>query len=33
MHFDELLPELVGDAPKSSDLLKLLNIPAPLRNS
>jgi type VI secretion system protein ImpA len=33
MHFDELLPELVGDAPKLSDLLKLLNIPAPQRNS
>jgi type VI secretion system protein ImpA len=33
MHFDELLPELVGDAPRSSDLLKLLNIPAPLRDS
>ena len=33
MHFDELLPELVGDAPKLSELLKLLNIPAPQRNS
>jgi type VI secretion system protein ImpA len=33
MHFDELLPELVGDAPKLSELLKLLNIPAPFRNS
>jgi type VI secretion system protein ImpA len=33
MHFDELLPELVGDAPKLSDLLKLLNIPSPLKTS
>lgn len=32
MHFDELLPELVGDAPKLSELLKLLNIPSPLKS-
>ena len=33
MHFDELLPELVGDTPRLSDLLKLLNIPTSAKNS
>jgi type VI secretion system protein ImpA len=32
MHFDELLPELVGNVPNMSDLLKLLNIETPQKS-